>query len=256
MSELENVLDGIESEEISKEVEDKVKEAYEHKKNKRAFDVFEDDVSPRKVDIDSLKKYARMFSASSPEGIVIPNEKMEVLDRILEKIDSLGFTFRSFADKKEPLNSIVTDKFNRKEFYLPWKAFNDSVDAKVSKPSKHAVETACWLDISKREGINNAKGINVPREDLVADYNLLSPAIKNFSARTVHICLGDDVETVLNFVIVYTECGSESTRGLDWKKAGRTAYFIEYCHKLNIPVFNLSNAAFELKLNEYLDTFK
>lgn len=250
MSDFENVLDGVEPEEAKKVVEHLEQRAKSNKK----FDVFEDAVEPQEIVVDKLKRFSRMFSASSP--INIPNERLEVLDRIMQKINSMGFTFRSMNDPKDKLNNDVTERSDRKEYYLPWAKFGDAtVDAKISKATEKSIKTACWLEVKKKAAINNAKGKNVPMEDLVSDYNLLSPAIKGFGGRNVHILLGDDCETAINFMLVYTECAAEQSIEIKYDKAQKTGYFIEASNRLNIPVFNLYKQDCEDRLVEYLNTF-
>ncbi len=221
---------------------------------KKSFSIFDDTLNPVEVDVDKLKKYSRMFTASSP--VNVPNERLEALDRIIEKAEQLGFTFRSMGDSKDKLNTEVTERATRIEYYLPWAGFNADVDAKLPKPTEKGANIACWIDATKKEAINNAKGKNVPREDIVSDYNLLSPAIKTFNARNVHIVLGDDCETSLNFILVYTECGAEKPKDIKWDKAQKSGYYIDVGEKFNIPVFNLSKPDCELRLTEYLETFK
>ena len=220
----------------------------------KAFSPFDDEVTLEEVNLDTLKKHARMFTGSSP--VAVPNDKLEVLDRIVAKCNTAGFTFRSLGDNQDHLNTNLTERVDRKEFYLPWAKFNIAIDAKMSKPSEKAYKVSCWLSTAKREAINNAKGNNVPREDIVKDFNLLSPAVKTFSARNVHMMLGDDCETALNFMLVYTECGSEKPVEIKWDLAGKTGNMIEIADRLGIPVFNLAKPACEVRLTEFLETFK
>jgi len=251
MEDFDNVLDGITPEDIEK-TKKEVKEYNQNKKKK--WSIFDDTVDPVEVNPDTLKRFARTYTASSP--VPIPNVQLEVLDRIVAQLDQLGFTFRSMADKQDKLNNEITDRANRKEFYVPWAKFNNDVEPKLAKPTKRAYEVACWIEVEKRKAINNAKGKNIPDKDIIDNFNMLKPAIKTFAARNVHLILGEDCETAINFLLIYTEDGAETRKDIQYDKSGRTSYFIEVCEKLNIPVFNLFKQDCENRLMDYLNTFK
>ncbi len=251
MSDFENVLDNI----VEEDLKDNPKPITQSSNSNKKFDIFEDTVEPLEVNTDTLKKFSRMYAGSSP--VKIPNERLEILDRIIEKASTSGFTYRSTADERSKLDIEITERVQRKEYYLPWKTFGGGVEnATLNKPTEKAHKISCWFDVNKRESINNAKGKNIAREDIISDYNSLSPAIKGFSARNIHVVLGEDCETALNFMLVYTEDGAEQPMDIKWDKSQKTGYFIEVCYKLNIPVFNLFKDDCETRLIEYIETFK
>ncbi len=257
MSDFENLLDGVDK---PKEPETQATVSEESPETSNTptpkdgpWNIYEDDVDPKKPNVDMFKKHYRMFMASSP--IPIPNERLEILDRIVEKCNASGFTFRSMADDKDRLNAEITDRITRKEYILPWKKFNESVEAKVFKPSKTAAEIACYLEVEKKGKINAAKNRQIPREDIIKDYNLLKPGVKLFTSRNVHLMLGDDCETVVNFLLVYTDDGAETPREIKWDKSQKTGNFIEMAYNLSIPVFNLKKSDVETRIIEFLNTF-
>jgi hypothetical protein len=198
------------------------------------FDPWKDPITPREINKNTLKRFDRTFTVASAKGNV-PDEVLNKLNPFLETLTDYGFTFRSSVDTRDNLTMYVDGKFQRKEIYLPFKKFNQSVTAKLTRPSKFAYELTAKFHKA---------------------FDKLSHPVKGFLARNTHLILGGDCDTPINFIIIYTECGIETAKGIKFETAGNASYFITVADDLNIPIFNLKNENFNERFESFLNTFK
>ncbi len=197
-------------------------------------------VLPLEPDRTVFKKHNRTFMV---EGQDVPAEKIEKLTAVLDKLHTQGFTLRSSADRMNELDKDVSSKFARKEYYLPWKKFAPDVDAKVEKPNDKARRVSCWLRMT------------IMRKSDPSVFNDLTGVVRTFISRNTQLILGEDLETPVNFIIVYTPGGEEGDQRVDFKTAKNASYFIQAANILTIPVFNIQNDDAIDRLEKFLSIF-
>lgn len=117
------------------------------------------------------------------------------------------------------------------EIYLPWEGFNQNESKLFSYPKK--IE-------------------DIAREVYGTRWNSLSQGAKKLMTRNVCQILGLDY-TPVSFVVCYTSdgCESSSTRN---RKTGGTGQAIDLASILDIPVFNIKNENYDIRLSKYLST--
>lgn len=197
---------------------------------KKRFDPFKDSVEPIEVNRESLKRFDRTFTIAGE----FPEDIATLLDRIAEKLYAKGFTFRYSGDtRSKSATSVYQITKERCEIYLPWKKYNQSVEATVAYPKDKAYQIAA-----------NYHG----------KINDMSGTVKGFIAREAHMVLGEKLDTPLSILICYSEDGAEVSKGMDFKKNSKTAFFIKMCEDLDIPVFNLRNGDAKDRLIDYIKT--
>lgn len=197
---------------------------------KQQFDVFKDDIEPLSADVFSFKRDVKTFYFLSTHDISEDIHNMATT--LSSKLIELGYVFRYSGDTRSKTESaIFTIAKNKSEVYLPWKKFNLNVKPTVARPKDYAY---------KHAAIYHKK------------INDMSPTVKNFLARSIHIMLGEDLLTPLTFLICYSEDGAELSKDIDYKNNVTTGFFIKVCEDLDIPVFNLKNVDAKKRLVEYL----
>jgi len=231
----------------------------------RKFDPRKDDIEPVSVDVTKLKTFSRSYAATSIERV--PSAIIPLIDHACQELNKRGFTLRSARSlDRNHLETLMTERAERVEYYNIWKTAFDFPEElmeklKVPEPTKKAYEIACGLDLQNTLRWQEFKVKKTPGftaqsiGDIVRDWNSRKDIRKKFSARTVHIYLGDDCETALNVLFIYSECGSESTSKTDFKKIGNLKYEIERAEMFNIPVLNFGNPNFLGSFNKLMEKF-
>ena len=209
-------------------------EPVEEKKSNGKINLWEDEITPKTVNKDSLLRFNRMFSVMSHGEV--PGEVIILIEQISKLLISKGFTFRYDGNKQDKL---ATQAYNaskqRCEIYLPWKGFNKDVTAKLNRPTELAYHYA--------SGLHNA-------------FNKIPPTVRAIVARNTHVILGDECNTPINLFITWTPDGAEVNKDVDYKVTGNASFFISACDALDIPVFNLKNATAKDRIVEFINTLK
>jgi hypothetical protein len=225
-----------------------------YKRKPKQFNSKNDKIVPEEIDSTSLVRFARTFSCYS--DIDIPMTLLENIDKLVERLAERKFKMRSVGNSKVPLDKVIRDRYDNVELILPFKDFDGNPEGKITFPTEQAHKFACRIELDKQKSIRERKQLPYIEEECLDDYNGLRNYIKLFNARDVHILVGPECDTALNLMIVYTECGSETTSKLDYKKAGyNVSDIIKLCDKLAIPVFNLKNPDAFDRIKEFLNTF-
>ena len=208
-----------------------VKKEYNNSKSDKK-NLWEDEIDPVEINKDSLLRFNRMFTVASHGEV--PGETLLLIDQISKSLHAKGFTFRYDGNTQDKAS---TAGFNackeRSEIYLPWKTFNKDVTPKSYKPSEKAYGYASGLHKT---------------------FNKLPPAIKAILARNIHVLMGDDCNTPVNMLLIYTSDGAETKRDIKYETTGNMAFFIYVCEALDIPVFNLKNEDVKERIITFLSS--
>lgn len=117
------------------------------------------------------------------------------------------------------------------EIWLPWPSFNGHVDTGYYPTEKH---------------FEYASTIHPAWEKLTRGPRALH-------ARNIGQILGADLATPVSFVLCYTPDGAETFNQVT-SKTGGTGTAIKVASKLNIPVFNMYNENYSVRLKEFIKT--
>jgi len=220
---------------------------------KKFFSYKKDTIEPLDVDPTEFDRTNKSFFTYAQDELTI--SMLEKLDRVSDKLNELDFTLRLSHDNENQLEKIFKSRVTKAENYLPFKNYNEVEVGEVLWPTEKAHRIACKIDIDIVKQINKFKKIEKSDETLKEEYQLKRPGIKLFGSQKVHLLLGKDCKTPVSFILIYTDCGSETTEKVDYKKTKRALYFIQQSEKWNIPLFNLKKPDAEDRLIEYLKTF-
>lgn len=229
-NEFDDLLDGIDGQVETPHEEKQNHPTGGYSRNKKKFDPFKDEITPKEVDVDSLMRFNRMFTVVTHGDV--PDDTMNIIEAFCRKLIEKGFTYRYDGDARSKASLLAyTASKQRSEIFLPWKKFNTDVDATLAYPKEDAYRIGAFYHTK---------------------LNDLAGPVKGFIARNVHVLLGGELNTPLSLLICYTEDGSEVTKGMDYKKAGNASFFIRVCEDLDIPVFNMKQPDAKERLIEYI----
>lgn len=169
-----------------------------------------------------IKYYSGIGSRNAPSEIL--NEMFKLGAFLANK----NFILRSGAAEgsDEAFEKGCNSEYGLKEIYLPWKKFNGS--------NSHLYY----------ENYNNFKEALKISSKFHPCWNKLSIADKCLLGRNVYQVLGQDLQTLSNFVICYT----------DDKKTGGTKHTLRIAKSYNIPIFNFFGIQ-KFKLEDDLKNF-
>lgn len=185
------------------------------------------DFKPTLIDAIKLKSTANSYAVydyvSKENSLAITDDVIKLFVSIAKSLKSRSYTFRhnNSADDKIA-NEILKIEGIITESYLPWGKFNSN----ITKPKR-------W------SGSQEAYSIAMAYH---AKFKELPPAIRAILASHVDALLGHECLDPVNFLLCWTECGSEKySNKMDFKKAGNLPFILKICEDANIPVFNLKN---------------
>lgn len=200
-------------------------------------DVYNDN-NIKKLDVDpsKFKKSGKTFTivmSATPD-----EDSQKVMAGIVKNLAGRGFTFRYLYSDATGFYKTLTDiEGVTVEAYRPWR--------------KMAPELANVVKIS------NTRLAYQYAASFASKFNSFPPAVRCIRANGVSSLLGKDLDNPSNFLLAWTECGTEViTKDTDFKKIGNCGMFFTMCKALNIPVFNIKNKESIQKLAEYLKSIQ
>lgn len=196
------------------------------------------DFKPMLIDAIKLKSFGNCYCLYTyvPKGSTtgIDENDYKTLLSVAKSLNTRDYVFRHNQDAENKLaNDILNIENIKSESYLPWGKFNSKIEKpKRFSPSKEAYSIALAY---------HAKFKDIP------------PAVRAILANTVDTLLGPNCTTPVNFLLCWTECGSEKYKSkMDYSKAGSLPYWLKLCEDANIPVFNFKNKTALNDLKEIL----
>jgi len=195
------------------------------------------------VNQDTFSRFTRDYLAY---GEAIPENVMDKLNIVLAKIHAKQFTLRAANNRNNPLEELAIKSTDRKEFYLPFK-FRDldsSYKVKVSKVDYKAISIGMTIKTNAFPNYTSEK------------FNNMKDIGKLFTGRDVHQVLGEDLNTPVKFMLMYTPKGEESGDKLDFETVGNAVMLFLLSKAFSIPIYNIANEESLTKLMAYLDTLE
>lgn len=168
-----------------------------------------------------------------------PDDVLEQFSSIAARLSELGYSTRVTGEK--PVSNYFEKNSLEKELYLPWSPFEvegEKLESKFSKVTTQAIEIM-------GEHYQAFKG---------KEWDELKPGVKKIISRNVHLLLGPELKTPVDFLICWTPCGAEKRKDI----SARTWFsgpVISLAHAKRIPVFNLKNPDAMKRLNEFLEEY-
>ena len=145
-----------------------------------------------------------------------PTNILQTMTRIAESLVNSGFVLRSGgAPGADSAFEQGCSRESQKQIFLPWKSFNGNCST-LYPPFKLA-------------------------SIIHPVYNKLSTKAQTLIARNMHQILGIGLDDPVDFVVCWTQDGCESEKTYSIKTGG-TGSAIVLASRLDIPVYNLSNA--------------
>ena len=208
-------------------------------KGKSSGNLYNDtNISPVAVDISKFVKSNKKTFTVTDNGAV-PEAKLQLLLNTCKALFNMGYIYRSQASNRSATDKAIRGLPNAKyEVYKLWsKASHDGgEDAEVG-----------------------SEGTNKAAYQAAAFYHKRFLEQKDFIrciyARTTQIVFGENLNDPVDFILAYTECGSNSlSKTFDMKTARDTWYVFKLASVGNISIFNVNNKNFVDDFKAYMSS--
>lgn len=213
-------------------------------------------IEPLEIDKSKLKSsyaYAIVAIDENPS-----QEIQDVINKIADILKAKRFVYRYNGDATP---SIAKNILRRQDLtmpdsyqvFLPWlKADNhefDDVTITSKKPTFLAARIAKHLTMYKRKDENNPE---VKHTEY--GFSKVPGSIRNILANNIHMHLGKDCLTKLNFLILYSADGVEKVEEINKDTTNRrVADIVRIAETIGIKVFNIGKADGTKRLLEYIN---
>ena len=191
-------------------------------------------IVPLSPDKEAFRKLGRAFSVFSVDDM--PESVQLKVFTLMSDLKNKEFIFRYNGSGNDTVATMTYHRFKaNSDTFLPFKTFRtDAEDVLVDKPTKDSLRIAAHY---------------------VKDFNDKSLAIRSFSARDIHVMLGEKCNAPLNFLIIYSKDCAEIGKECDYKTTKTATFPIRVAEDLNIPVFNLAKENRIDQLVEFVNNF-
>lgn len=207
--------------------------------NKKSGDLYSDtNISPVAVDLSKFVKSNKKTFAVTDNGAV-PEAKLQLLLNTCKALFNLGYIYRSQASNRSATDKAIRGLPNAKyEIYKLWaKASHDGgEDADVGSEgtNKAAYQAAAFYHKRFLE-----------QKDIV----------RCIYARDTQLVFGENLNDPVDFILAYTECGSNSFgKTFDIKTARNAWYMFKLAGAGNISIFNVNNKNFVDDFKAYMSS--
>ena len=195
-------------------------------------------ISPVAVDISKFVKSNKKTFTVTDNGAV-PEAKLQLLLNTCKALFNLGYIYRSQASNRSATDKAIRGLPNAKyEIYKLWaKASHDGgEDADVGSEgtNKAAYQAAAFYHKRFLE-----------QKDIV----------RCIYARDTQLVFGENLNDPVDFILAYTECGSNSFgKTFDIKTARNAWYMFKLAGAGNISIFNVNNKNFVDDFKAYMSS--
>ena len=195
-------------------------------------------ISPVAVDISKFVKSNKKTFTVTDNGAV-PEAKLQLLLNTCKALFNLGYIYRSQASNRSATDKAIRGLPNAKyEIYKLW-----------AKASHDGGEDA---DVG-------SEGTNKAAYQAAAFYHKRFLEQKDFIrciyARNTQIVFGENLNDPVDFILAYTECGSNSFgKTFDIKTARDAWYMFKLANVGNISIFNVNNKNFVDDFKAYMSS--
>lgn len=194
------------------------------------------DIKAEIINPEEFNKAGDSFCIITAKGSnVLPDEIKEKFIKLIKYLTVKGFTFRNnLSSSEEILPAICQIDDIKMEYYLPFKKFNP-----IPQNAVYAVNVP--------KAYNKAASFH-------KNFLNLSSAGRVMVASGVLTVLGKSTINPVNFILGYSECGSENlSKDTDWDSVGNCGLYIRLAHRAGIPFINIKNENSINRLRELLD---
>lgn len=213
-------------------------------------------IEPMEIDKTKLKNSYTYSIVAIDEN---PSQEIsDVLGRISDVLKAKRFVYRYNGESTPSISKNILRKQDLTmpdsyQVFLPWlKADNkefDDVTITSKRPSFLAARIAKHLTMYKRKDENNPE---VKHTEY--GFSKCSGAVRNILANNIHMYLGKDCLTKLNFLILYSADGVEKVEEINKETTNRRAAdVVRIAETIGIPVFNIGKSDGTKRLLEYIN---
>lgn len=206
-------------------------EARQKKKSDGKINMYDVEiVKAKEIDTDSFEKIGHTFMVHVFSGSDDVSEVVDQIVKVATKLKDKGYIFRCDAPSDDKIaKKILAIEGLKKEVFLPFKKFNESVADKAimsngyETPFKYAAQV-----YGKR-------------------YNELKPGARAVYASKLMAALGENSDNPVDFLICYSPDGREympdghNKEKVDFAKLGTLSFYLRLCQQAGIPVYNFKN---------------
>lgn len=194
------------------------------------------DIKPELIDPEKFVKVGNSYCIITAKGTnVLPEDIKDRFIKLIRYLNTKGFVFRNnLSSSEEILPAICQIEDIKMSYYLPFKKFNP-----VPQNAVYAVNVP--------KAYNKAASFHT-------NFLKLSPAGRVLVANGVLTVLDKSTVNPVNFILGYTECGSETlSKDSDWDSIGNCGLYIKLARRANIPFINIKNENSITRLKELLN---
>ena len=169
------------------------------------------------INKEALDPPAREFAIKlNPE---VPEAVKETVKKICETLKNQGYKIRITGSHKEPIMRELEEIMEgHKEYYLPWRGFEEITDESKGFPGESFFETAAAYH---------------------KVYNDLKGPIKTLYANEVRLLIGNDMRSPVKFLLTWTTDAVDQAKRCS-SKTGYASFMIKVADLAGIPVCNLA----------------
>lgn len=205
-------------------------------KNKRINMWDKTDITPKKINPEEFQRSGKSFTFFAANGgKTIPEDTLNLVYKLIKLISGKGYTFRNGLAGDDPITQYVhNDETIDIESHVPFKKFNpEAINPLYTTGNPEAYSKAANLHKS---------------------FLTLSPVARVMYANYVATILGSSTTDPVDFILIYTECGSEALpkKDINWEHIGNTYLPMRLGYIAGIPIINVKNTESIKKLNELL----
>lgn len=213
-------------------------------------------IDPVEIDKSKLKSSYAYSVVAIDEN---PSQEIsDILFKIAEILKAKRFVYRYNGESSPSIAKNILRKQDLTmpdsyQVFLPWlKADNkefDDVTITSKKPTFLAARIAKHLTMYKKKDENNPD-----IKHTVYGFSKCPGAVRNILSNNIHMFLGKDCLTKLNFLVLYSADGVEKVeeivRGTTNDRAADT---VKIAETIGIPVFNIGKADGTKRLLEFIN---
>lgn len=206
--------------------------------NKKQEDNFFKDknIFPKEIDTSLFKSNGKKYFTVFDNGL-ITDEYMKLLEATCTSLFKQGYIYRTEGNNKNPIDLAIRNIPNAKfELFKLWdKAKSDADDATIGSKgtTKLSYQVACAYH----------KGFLKITKDIVRCY----------FARMVQMLLGENLDTPVDLVLIYTNCGNNTlNKSFDIKTSRSVWFILKLANAANISAFNLRNKNYLQDIKSFL----
>lgn len=213
-------------------------------------------IEPMEIDKSKLKSSYAYSIVAIDEN---PSQEIsDALNKIADILKAKRFVYRYNGDNTPSIGKNILRRQDLTmpdsyQVFLPWlKADNkefDDVTITSKKPTFLAARIAKQFTMYKKKDENNPEV-----KHTAYGFSNCPGAVRNILANNIHMYLGKDCLTKLNFLILYSADGIEKVEEINKETTNkRVADVVRIAETIGVPVFNIGKADGMKRLLEHIN---